>query len=290
MALSLALDTDGPSFRAVRGTSRRFFCTNASQDACNWLLPEGCGDSFCLACQHNGTVPDLSVQSNLTGWRELEAAKHRLMYSLLRWRLPLRTCTQDPEHGLIFNFLADTPALLVRDGGELEACRLHFCDDSRDYQSALEHHYRLAGTLCFGLSFGASMGGLRRDLGHYVHIVDTLEMAGNFGIQVAPAAGSSADFAAKIDFDPYTIDDFETRRGRLAAVLVCHEQCESGDRIEGPLSVRARAGGHREAQVHSSTGSKERRTVARLGRALFPHLDLHGPRSLRFPDRSFPHI
>ena len=205
----LALDSDGPGFRAVRGTRRRFFCANASQDACNWLLPEGCGDSFCLACQHNGTVPDLSVQSNLTGWRELEAAKHRLMYSLLRWRLPLRTCTQDPEHGLIFNFLADTPALLVRDGGELEACRLHFCDDSRDYQSALEHHYRLAGTLCFGLSFGASMGGLRRDLGHYVHIVDTLEMAGNFGIQVAPAAGSSADFAAKIDFDPNTVDDFE---------------------------------------------------------------------------------
>jgi hypothetical protein len=44
---------------------------------------------------------------------------------------------------------------------------------------------------------------------HYLHIVDTLEMAGNFGIQVAPAAGSSADFAAKIDFDPYTIKDFE---------------------------------------------------------------------------------
>jgi len=50
------------------------------------------------------------------------------------------------------------------------------------------------------------MGGLCRNLAHYLHIIDTLEMAGNFGIQVSPAAGEG--LAAKIDFDPYTVVDF----------------------------------------------------------------------------------
>ena len=36
--------------------------------------------------------------------------KHRLFYSLLRWKLPLKTRAEDPQHCLIFNFLADDPA------------------------------------------------------------------------------------------------------------------------------------------------------------------------------------
>ena len=43
---------------------------------------------------------------------------------------------------------------------------------------------------------------------HYLHIVDTLEMAGNFGIEVRPAADMSGSLSARIDFDPYVVDDF----------------------------------------------------------------------------------
>ena len=32
--------------------------------------------------------------------------------------------------------------LLVRDGGQLQACRALFGDDSEDYQAALQRHYR----------------------------------------------------------------------------------------------------------------------------------------------------
>ena len=73
---------------------------------------------FCLACRHNGTVPDLTVPGNLERWHELEAAKHRLFYSLLRWHLPLRTRGEDLQHGLIFNFLANTPAAKAMTGHE----------------------------------------------------------------------------------------------------------------------------------------------------------------------------
>jgi hypothetical protein len=83
-----ALEEEGPGYRAAGRGARRPLCANAGQNACNWLVPESMESGFCLACRHNGTVPDLSVPGNLERWHELEAAKHRLFYSLLRWHLP----------------------------------------------------------------------------------------------------------------------------------------------------------------------------------------------------------
>jgi hypothetical protein len=88
----------------------RFFCTNAGRDACNWLVSPGTSDALCLACRHNGVIPDLTDQSRLTAWQQIELAKHRLFYTLLRWQLPLRTVAEDPAHKLSFEFLADAAA------------------------------------------------------------------------------------------------------------------------------------------------------------------------------------
>jgi hypothetical protein len=264
----LALKTEGSAFRAFDGGSRRFFCLNAGQEGCNWLLPENQDQGFCLACRHNGTVPDLSITSNLAGWRQLEAAKRRLFYSLLRWRLPLRTRREDPTHGLIFNFLADTSAakvmtghengvitialaeadeiererrrvemgepyrtllghlrheighhywdLLVRDADQLAACRLLFGDDSQDYQEKLQRHYRDGPPADWHSRFVSAYASVHpwedfaETWAHYLHIIDTLEMAGNFGIQVRAAAGESEQLSAQINFDPYTVSDFDS--------------------------------------------------------------------------------
>ena len=85
------------------------FCANAELDACNWLVPATAPDRLCRACRHNDTIPDLSNAVHVAAWREMEFAKHRLFYSLLRWRLPLKTRAEDPQHGLAFEFLADPP-------------------------------------------------------------------------------------------------------------------------------------------------------------------------------------
>jgi hypothetical protein len=263
----LALKTKPSGFRAVDGGAQRFFCLNVAQEACNWLLPKNQDSGFCLACRHNGTVPDLSIASNLAGWRELEAAKHRLFYSLLRWRLPLRTRAEDPTHGLIFNFLADTNAakvmtghengvitialseadeiererrrvemgepyrtllghfrhevghhywdLLVRDDGQFDACRKLFGDDTEDYQTALQRHYRDGPPADWQDRFVSAYASVHpwedfaETWAHYLHIVDTLEMASNFGIEVRPARGKSEQLSAQIDFDPYTVSEFD---------------------------------------------------------------------------------
>ena len=107
-----ALEPKGdPNWAPLAGDGApRRFCMNAGQDACNWLTPPGSDDAFCLACRHNGTIPDLSAPGNLPAWREIELAKRRLFYGLMRWSLPLKTRAEDPQHGLVFEFLADAPA------------------------------------------------------------------------------------------------------------------------------------------------------------------------------------
>jgi hypothetical protein len=86
------------------------FCANAEHDACNWLIRSDSPNPFCDACQHNRTIPDLSIADNLVNWRKIESAKHRLFYTLLKLRLPHRTKQEDPEDGLSFDFLsADAP-------------------------------------------------------------------------------------------------------------------------------------------------------------------------------------
>ena len=86
------------------------FCANASYDACNWLVPAEGPDAFCRACRHNRTIPDLGAPEHLLRWQRLEAAKHRLIYGLLRLDLPLVSKFEHPESGLAFDFLADSGA------------------------------------------------------------------------------------------------------------------------------------------------------------------------------------
>jgi hypothetical protein len=60
------------------------------------------------ACQLNRTIPHLETPGNLLRWQRLEAAKHRLVYGLLRFGLPLTSRAEDPQAGLAFDFLADS--------------------------------------------------------------------------------------------------------------------------------------------------------------------------------------
>jgi hypothetical protein len=83
------------------------FCANAAMQGCNWLVAADAGSSHCRACQLNQTIPDLGVFGNLERWQKLESAKRRLVYSLLKLRLPLYSKVEDAQRGLAFEFLAD---------------------------------------------------------------------------------------------------------------------------------------------------------------------------------------
>jgi hypothetical protein len=265
-----ALAPGGGGFRTLADDGEgRFFCANAQHDACNWLLDPGQSSGYCRACRHNGTVPNLSDPVQLAGWRELEVAKHRLFYSLIRWKLPLKTRSEDPDHGLVFNFLADDPGrqttimtghdnglitialaeaddiererrrlemgepyrtllghfrhevghyfwdVLVRDGGRLTDCRAVFGDDSENYAEALERHYAQGAPADWQQRFVSAYATMHpwedfaETWAHYLHIVDTLEMAAEFGMEVRPAVDRIGGLTARANFDPYATGDFD---------------------------------------------------------------------------------
>jgi hypothetical protein len=265
-----AIEPNGHDWVALAERSRpRFLCSNAEFDSCNWLTSVGSVDAFCRACRHNGTVPDLTEPARLAAWREIEIAKHRLFYSLLRWRLPLATRAEDPQHGLVFNFLADDPSagqkvmtghdngtitialaeaddverekrrqemgepyrtllghfrhevghyfwdVLVRDGGKLDECRSLFGDDTVDYGASLKRHYTEGPPIDWQESFVSAYAtthpweDFAETWAHYIHIIDTLEMAAAFGLEMHPAADRMGQLVARIAFDPYTMHDFD---------------------------------------------------------------------------------
>jgi hypothetical protein len=104
-----ALSRDGHDrWRAAAAADRLFrSCANAAHDACNWLVSGDSAEHFCLACRLNRTIPNLDVPGNRLRWQRIEAAKHRLVYALLRLDLPLASKAEDPQVGLAFDFLAD---------------------------------------------------------------------------------------------------------------------------------------------------------------------------------------
>lgn len=266
-----ALQSGGEQWRSVAADEAAYrFCANADHGACNWLIAAASTERFCLACRHNGIIPDLSQPQNLTDWRKIEIAKHRLFYTLLRLRLPLETRAQEAG-GLQFNFLAELPASaqapvmtghdsgvitlavaeaedaererrraqmgesyrtllghlrhevghyfwgrLVRGQNELDAFRATFGDERRDYQEALRIHYGTGAPSDWQNGFVSAYAtchpweDFAETWAHYLHIIDTLEMARAFHLQVEPPLDEGGILQARIDFDPYRIAQFDT--------------------------------------------------------------------------------
>ena len=257
---------EGGGWTALAAPEKAYkFCRNYDAGMCNWMVPADDEVGFCAACRHNRVIPDLSVPGNDVLWRKLETAKHRLFYSLLRLDLPLENRTDDPEHGLAFDFLADPPethasdvmtghdnglitlALKEADDATREKVRSEmrepyrtllghfrheighyfwdrlvesdpalwnsfralFGDDGLDYGEALKRYYNEGAPFGWQGSFISVYAtahpweDFAETWAHYLHIVDTLETAGAFGMKVKPRA-ARGHIDAVIDFDPYT--------------------------------------------------------------------------------------
>ncbi|MDE1917082.1 MAG: putative zinc-binding metallopeptidase [Sphingomonadales bacterium] len=220
-------------------------------------------ERYCIACQHNRTIPDLSLPENRTDWQKVEEAKRRLFYGLIKLRLPMPTLAQGAPEPLVFDFLAEAPGhkpvltghdngmitialkeandakreaarlslgegyrtllghfrhevghyywdMLVRDDPEeLEPCRALFGDDRQDYSEAVQRHYNDGPTAGWQQSYVSAYATMHpwedwaETWAHYMHIIDTLEMGGAFGISIAPEIGARRDLGTAIAFNPY---------------------------------------------------------------------------------------
>lgn len=105
--------------------------------------------------------------------------------------------------------------LLVRSGPWLDKFRELFGDDSRDYRQALEQHYQCGppgdwqNRYISAYASSHAWEDWAETWAHYLHMVDTLETAWQFGMRVNARQGPVMNNGPGPEFDPYRTDDFD---------------------------------------------------------------------------------
>ncbi|MCA9396427.1 MAG: putative zinc-binding peptidase [Candidatus Omnitrophica bacterium] len=175
----------GDSFKALtKPANGALFrkCRNYSaESACNWMVPADSPDAYCQSCQLNEIIPDLSIPENREYWIRLEVAKRRLIYSLLRLGLPLKSKMQDPQNGLAFAFLADEGGLQLEEtkkvmiGHEQGRITINIAEAN----DAIREKMRLD----LNERYRTLLGHFRHEIGHYywfLLIENNPELLGHF--------------------------------------------------------------------------------------------------------------
>ncbi len=271
--VNLVPDDQQDIWRLTNNPAQRYrYCANAQYDACNWLIPAEHEATFCRACQLNRTIPNLNQPDNLDYWRKMERAKHRLIYTLIQFRLSFQSKSENEANGLAFDFLADDPtfrdneqvitghaagvitinikeaddaererqrlnlgeryrtllghfrhesghyywAKFSRNDGWLREFRSYFGDEQRNYGEALTQHYQTDPPPSTGGQFISVYATAHpwedwaETWAHYLRIVDTLETAYAYGLQLDPQVAPDESLDADIDFNAYRTTNFDT--------------------------------------------------------------------------------
>lgn len=142
-------------------------CANNTDHAlCNWLTPPDPAQPLCRACRHNAVIPDLTQAGVAQRWGLIEAAKRRMIHSLLRLGLPVETPEEAPpgQQGFVFRFLYDPAAeqgaqaqvMTGHDGGIITLNLIEADDAMR--QSMRE---------AMGEPYRTLLGHFRHEIGHH---------------------------------------------------------------------------------------------------------------------------
>ncbi len=138
------------------------YCINKKYQLCNWIIPIDSKTPFCKACDLNHTIPNISIQGYLQKWQDIEIAKHRLVYALLRLDLPVFNKPTNSEKGIAFDFVSNNqydqniPILTGHDNG-LITINIAEADDI-EREMARKNMAELYRTL---------IGHFRHEIGHY---------------------------------------------------------------------------------------------------------------------------
>ena len=162
--LTLVEQADGAFSVYPQDTPQFRYCQNAEHQACNWLIPLDAPHPFCHACQLNRTIPSLAEEQNLRLWQKLELAKHRLVYSLLRMKLPTQSKRTAPDTGLAFDFLADQTSA----SGEVQRVMTGHADGLVTINvSEADDAQRVQARQSMGERYRTLLGHFRHEVGHY---------------------------------------------------------------------------------------------------------------------------
>lgn len=274
--VSLTFDNETQTLADKKSNHYRA-CANRNLQVCNWLLPKTRLDTdfYCRACALNRYVPNASDIEAGAQWAELEQAKKRLMYSLMRFGLPVVTKKEGQQQGLSFDFIdqqqniplnaANTTGhaqgqitittdeanpsereqtrielgekyrtllghfrheighyywdqLVVTDDYWLQEFRQLFGDETQNYQQALAKHYQSPNPdwrSNFISEYASShpWEDWAETWAHYFHLIDTVDTAQHFGIQIQPdnpeLPKTTYSVQDGVSADAYHSDDFQ---------------------------------------------------------------------------------
>lgn len=124
--------------------------------ACNFAVPASESNRLCASCRQTRVLPDLSQPGNAGRWKQIEAAKRQLFYTLAR--LGLGPVPGRP--GPSFEFLADLPGgptvLTGHHGGTITLNVAEADDDERARRR-----------IALGEPYRTLIGHLRHESGHF---------------------------------------------------------------------------------------------------------------------------
>ena len=130
------------------------------ENVCNWAVRAGDPERLCESCRLTQVIPNLEVQGNRDAWFKLEAAKRRLLYTLMQLRCPIHTKAEDPGHGLAYEFLAPGrgtgPVLTGHVSGVITVNVAEADDAERERQRIRLHE-----------PYRTLLGHFRHEIGHY---------------------------------------------------------------------------------------------------------------------------
>jgi hypothetical protein len=131
-----------------------------------------------------------------------------------------RTSMHEPYRTLLGHFRHEVGHyywdVLVRDGSQLDGYRTVFGDERADYGQALQNYYANGAPANWRDNFVSAYAtahpweDFAETWAHYLHIVDTLEMARAFGMHVHPPLAKEGELEAEVDFQPYRAPDVPT--------------------------------------------------------------------------------
>lgn len=134
------------------------YCKNEAHNVCNWLLKKEDPEEYCPACRLNRTSPKARDRRNFELWKELEVAKHRLIYQLQKIGLALPS-KMEVETGLCFDFVTKegNPKLMTGHANGVITILLQEAD------SVVREQMRKQ----FLEPYRTLIGHLRHEVGHY---------------------------------------------------------------------------------------------------------------------------
>jgi hypothetical protein len=146
----------------ANGKSYRLCQNYVQHNVCNWAIPSGDNNPYCLSCRLTRVIPDLSKPENKEAWFKLEVAKRRLIYSLLSLKLPVASKQEQPETGLAFELLADpagtkAPRVLTGHDNGLITVNIGEADDAERERRRNQMHE----------PYRTLLGHFRHEIGHF---------------------------------------------------------------------------------------------------------------------------